>query len=285
MLLSRHRLIPLAPGLQLRALLVLGTLLTGAGCEKPSEPYYAAGPSAPAVGAPAPHAAPLPEPSALAPAHGATHGEIPGAAVPGARQLAGRVLESYDSSAGAYTFARLALAEGGEAWIAGPQTPLAEGQLVLARDATLQKDYKARQRTFAEIWFAQSLSVDAATSAAPAASGRASGEAAPIEPVEPAEGGLTIAAVHAGAKELAGRTVRVRGRVTRVTPMVGGSWVHLSDGSAEAARDDLTFILAEGEAELEPGAVATLEGVLSLDHEMARAHRSEAIVVERAKKL
>jgi hypothetical protein len=267
------------------ALLLLGTLFAGASCEKPSEPYYAA-PEAPS-GAPAlaPHATPLPSPSAHGPAHDAAHRATPGAAVPGARELSGRVLETYDSSAGAYTFARLALAEGGEAWVAGPQTPLVEGQLVLASGATMQKGFEARQRTFEEIWLAQSLTVDAATATISPTSGPAIRGAASIEPVAPAEGGLTIAAVLAGAKELAGRTVRVRGRVTRVTPMVGGTWVHLSDGSAEAARDDLTFILAEGEAELAPGTVATLEGRLSLDHEMARAHRTEAIVVESAKKL
>lgn len=270
------------------ALLALGALFASASCEKPSEPYYAARestPIAPVGPALDPHPAPLPAPSAPGPGHGAAHGEIPGAPEPGARELAGRVLETYDSAAGAYTFARVALAEGGEAWVAGPQTPLAVGQLVLARGATLQKGFPTRQRTFEELWLAQSLSGDAATSTAPSATERPSGGAAPDEPVAPAEGGLTIAAVHAGAKGLAGRTVRVRGRVMRVTPMVGGTWVHLSDGSAEAARDDLTFILAEGEAELAPGVIVTLEGVLSLDHEMARAHRTEAIVVERAKKL
>ena len=96
---------------------------------------------------------------------------------------------------------------------------------------------------------------------------------------------MKIAEVLARSTELAGRQVRVRGRVTRVTPMIGGTWVHLEDGSVEAERDDLTFILAEGEAELAPGSIATLEGTLSLDHEMARAHRAEAIVVEKAKKL
>ncbi|MBL8898737.1 MAG: hypothetical protein JNM84_13955 [Planctomycetes bacterium] len=262
----------------------LSLLLLAASCEKRTEPYYersASGAGVGGGGAPSgssgssetnlPHAHPSAPPQANTPSTAE------------ARTLCGRVLETYDSETGSYTYAKLALAEGGEAWVAGPLVKLAPGQLAMANGATLQRGFPTRQRTFDELWLAQALVADGAATAQPSAPLVTNAPRA--EPVEPAEGGLKIADVLARSAEFAGKSVRVRGRVTRATPMIGGMWVHLQDGSVDAARDDLTFILAEGEAELAPGEIATLEGTLSLDHEMARAHRSEAIVVEKAKKL
>jgi hypothetical protein len=283
----------------LRTCVASAFLIVLVACEKPVEPYYAhhddgVHPSHAESGAhdhthDAPHLdasssiplpLPLPDPSAAQEAMPAS----------GARELSGRVLETYDSDAGAYSYVRVELAEGGEAWIAGPLTALAPGQLLLARNATLQLGFKTRQRTFEELWLAQTIETDAATQLSPRSTIDTNQQRRAA--VTPASGGLSIADVRARAKELAGSRVRVRGQVTRVTPMVGGLWVHLSDGSAEAAHDDLTFILKEGSGilkegsgELAPDAIVTLEGTLSLDHEMARAHRKEAIVVVDAEPL
>lgn len=266
-------------------------ILLGA-CEKPVEPYYAYHDDG---------TKPSPAPSGVHDhAHDAAHRDAPfsptlplphedpsaatdAAAQDGGRELSGRVLETYDSEVGAYSIARVELAEGGEAWIAGPQIALAPGQLLLARNATLSLNFKTRKRTFEEMWLAQTIETDTATQLSPRPTTDTNQQRRAA--ITPAPGGLSIADVRARAKELAGSTVRVRGQVTRLTPMVGGLWVHLSDGSAEATHDDLTFILKEGTGELAADAIVTLEGTLSLDHEMARAHRPEAIVVVDAKPL
>lgn len=264
--------------MQIRALTALALLaLVSSGCEERSKPYLdiSPPPSSTATSAPSPHG----DPSAGFVPGG---GNAPrGTSAPGARSLGGRVLETFDSEVGSYTYAKLALPEGGEAWVAGPRTPIRVGELVEARDATLQKGFPTRTRVFDEIWLAMNLGVHG-SAAAEAPSLPSSSAAVATEPVERLANGQTIAEIRAERARHAGQTVRVRGRITRVSPMVDGRWVHLSDGSGPPEQDDLTFIVRDAGIALEVGAVTALEGRLTLDHEMAQAHRPEALVVENA---
>ena len=74
------------------------------------------------------------------------------------------------------------------------------------------------------------------------------------------KGGNTIAEINIGKQKLKGKTIRVRGQVTKFTPNVmGKNWLHVRDSST---LDDLTVI---SKSTVAIGDVVILEGKLALD--------------------
>jgi hypothetical protein len=87
------------------------------------------------------------------------------------------------------------------------------------------------------------------------------------EPIAPARGARahTITELTVRRHELAGRKVRVRGQVTKVTPNVQGrTFFHLRDGNPQASGQP-TDLIATSTGEALRGQVATFEGVLRSD--------------------
>jgi hypothetical protein len=181
-----------------------------------------------------------------------------------------------------YTYLRLTGPQG-ETWAAvATDTTLAVGQAVSIGAATMMSGFtsKTLNRTFDTIWFGSLSSAGAA--AAPAMGG---GQALPpghppmnaganpaagaLEAVKRAEGALSlrVADVYTERQLLAGRAVRVKGTVTRVTTINGKTYAHLSDGSGakETKDDDLTVILS---AEVKQNDQVTAEGTVALDRDL-----------------
>lgn len=182
-----------------------------------------------------------------------------------------------------YTYLRLTGPQG-ETWAAVATDPtLAVGQAVSIGAATQMSGFtsKTLNRTFDTIWFGSLSSAGGA--AAPAMGGGqqalpaghppmnagANPAAGALEAVKRAEGALSlrVADVHTERQLLAGRAVRVKGTVTRVTTINGKTYAHLSDGSGtkEAKDDDLTVILS---AEVKQNDQVTAEGTVALDRDL-----------------
>lgn len=105
-------------------------------------------------------------------------------------------------------------------------------------------------------------------------------EAAAPAPVEKAqgEGAVTVAEAWAGKAELAGKPVRVHGRVVKFNAAImGKNWVHLQDGSGSAAdgSNDLLFTTSETVA---VGDVVTLQGTLVTDQEFGAGYAYAVLV-------
>lgn len=176
-----------------------------------------------------------------------------------------------------YTYLRLTTASG-EEWAAVPTTSaLSVGQGVTVATSTQMTDFvsKSLGRTFASIWFGDLAGAGGA--AAHAADGLppghppmgASPAAEAVAAVKRAEGALSlrVADVFTERQLLAGRAVRVKGTVTRVTSINGKHYAHLSDGSGSAAAkdDDLTVILS---SEVKANEQLTAEGTVVLDKDV-----------------
>lgn len=181
-----------------------------------------------------------------------------------------------------YTYLRLTGPQG-ETWAAVATDPtLAVGQAVSIGAATQMSGFtsKTLNRTFDTIWFGSLSSAGGA--AAPAMGGGqglpaghppmnagANPAAGALEAVKRAEGALSlrVADVYTERQLLAGRAVRVKGTVTRVTTINGKTYAHLSDGSGskEAKDDDLTVILS---AEVKQNDQVTAEGTVALDRDL-----------------
>jgi hypothetical protein len=197
-----------------------------------------------------------------------------------------------------YTYLRLTT-KSGEAWAAvNATTGVEKGQSVSITHAALMTDFTSNtlKRTFASIWFGQLDGAAAAgatpvpaSASAPAAGGAmarpgSSATAAALAAIEKADGplGLRVKDVFSDRKALAGKTVRVRGLVTKVTAVQGLNYVHVKDasGTGLASDDDLT-VVTQGAVKADQ--VVTLEGTVVVDKDVGMGPRP--VMLEDAKVL
>jgi hypothetical protein len=94
--------------------------------------------------------------------------------------------------------------------------------------------------------------------------------------VEPAVGGITIAQLYEGKASFAGKTVKIRGQVTKYNPAImGKNWVHLQDGTGSESNNDITITT---DAEVAMGHTVTFEGVIVLDKDFGAGYRYNVIM-------
>jgi hypothetical protein len=197
--------------------------------------------------------------------------------------LGGEVAETFNS--GGYTYVRLKT-PGGELWAAGPEGQIQVGQkLELVGAMAMQNFHSASlNRDFAEIWFAasfaapgQSLPADMETEIKKAHGGVAVGKSdGDFSGLTTPSGGLKVAEVNTRRTELAGKTVRVRGKVVKsLTGIMGRNWLHVQDGSGDGETADLTVTSGTS---AKVGDTVLIEGVLSVDKDFGSGYFYKAIV-------
>jgi hypothetical protein len=198
-----------------------------------------------------------------------------------------------------YTYVRLERKEG-ETWLAGPRTPLRVGDHIRTAPGMRMTDFPSPslKRTFPEIWFVGSIQAQESLAAAPEAlppghpplpTGAPADPHATLREPQPglatgvvarAEGGLTVAEVHAQAEKWAGQVVRVRGRVAKVNRnILARHWLHLQDGSGAPGQNDLTVTTLE---DAKPGEWVTVEAKVGVNRDMGSGYRY-AVLLEEAK--
>lgn len=224
---------------------------------------------------------PHPSTTTPAPAHGGA-GAAAAAAQPGDDEVAGTVVETMDASE--YTYAKLDR-NGTQVWVAGPKTALRVGQAIGPVKGTLMQGFQSTtlNRTFDQIYFIGSFPGGAGAAANPhaAPAPAATPPAAPIEKIEPAKGGMTVAQVFADKAKLSGKPVVVRGKVTKVnTGIMNKNWVHVQDGTGAAGTNDLLVTTAP-DVIAKVGDVVTVRGTVSVDKDLGGGYKY-AVLVEDA---
>jgi DNA/RNA endonuclease YhcR with UshA esterase domain len=99
-----------------------------------------------------------------------------------------------------------------------------------------------------------------------------------VEPgsIPVAEGGVTVADVYARRADLAGQTVKVRGKVVKATAgVMGANWYHIQDGTGAPGANDLTVTTA-GTAKV--GDVVVIAGTVATDKDFGMGYTYEVIV-------
>jgi len=196
----------------------------------------------------------------------------------------GKVVETID--AGGYTY--VMVEAGAESlWAAGPTTPLAVGDSITFSTLIPMRNFhsKAMNRDFPVLYFVDGFSTLGGSSAGSAAGNpHASAPTSPasadvggaLEKIEKVAGGYTIAEALAQKAELAGKPIKVRGKVTKFTPgIMGKNWIHMVDGSGE----EELIVTTSGTTTL--GAVIIAEGALSLDRDFGYGYHY-AVLMEDA---
>ncbi len=218
--------------------------------------------------------------------------------------LAGPVLQKLDAAP--YTYLLVKTTQG-ETWAAVPKAAVATGTNVRVYNPMLMTKFesKALKRTFDEIYFGTLTpdGSDAANASGPAMGGSAAGgpamadgtnphagiatpaaEPVKVGKVEKATGpdAYTIAEAFAKKDALAGKTITIRGVVVKYNAQVmGKNWVHLQDGSGNAAKgtNDITVTTMHETAK---GQTVTMRGTVKTSKDFGAGYKY-AVILEDAK--
>ena len=181
-------------------------------------------------------------------------------------KIYGKVTDIIESAG--YTYAEVDTGKE-KVWAAATTTPLKVGDMIAFTTEMPMKNFHSNsmQRDFPIIYFVSRFITDQARPAGAttaAASPHDKIKAAPavtaVEGIDKVEGGNTIAELYTGKQELNGKTIRVRGKVTKFTAdVMGKNWLHIRDSSSQ---DDLT-ITTDSTAAIDN--VIVIEGKLALD--------------------
>jgi hypothetical protein len=125
----------------------------------------------------------------------------------------------------------------------------------------------------------QGVSTPAQIPGHPPVAEKGSGSPLEISGVEKAENGNTVAEIYAAREDLAGKPVRVRGRVVKFFPKImGKNWVHLQDGSGSEGSNDLTVTT---DSVVNVGDLVLVSGVVSIDRDFGHGY-SYSVILEDA---
>nr|WP_320011344.1 DNA-binding protein [uncultured Desulfobulbus sp.] len=220
--------------------------------------------------------------------------------------LQGKIVETMDS--GGYTYLLIDSTQG-KVWVAIPQTSVKVGQKVTCGPGMTMPNFtsKTLNRTFKTIIFspgieqegdkAESGSQDGFAAALAAeqkqpqggsnvmASGASTGSAGAIVPSADVsvikatgENSYTVGECFDKGKELQGKSVRVRGKVMKVSRMImGKNWVHLQDGTGNPLKNhhDLVVTTMDDPSE---GEIITIAGTLSFERDFGAGYKYDVIV-------
>ena len=207
--------------------------------------------------------------------------------------LTGKVLERLDASP--YCYLRIQTARG-EVWAAVPQAKVEKGTEVTVVNPMLMNNFESKtlNRTFPEVFFGTLGSADgAAAPSAPMAPAAASAPVAPGTPVATAVAvgkvakatgaeARTVAETWAQKGALKEKTVTIRGQVVRYNPgVMGKNWLHLQDGSGDAAKGTHDITVTSQDT-VTKGDVVTIKGTVHLDKDFGAGY-TYALIVEEAK--
>jgi len=222
--------------------------------------------------------APVPEAKVAAPAAS----DAPAAA----QGIAGTVVETMNT--GGYTY--VLIENGGtKSWAAAPEFKVAVGDSVtLPPSAMAMQNYESKslQRTFDVVYFVDSVMVNGGSSA------MATSKVSPVEghpqvAVQPAQkiSGIakadkTVAEVYAEKGSLAGKSIKVRGKVVKFSPeIMGKNWIHVQDGSGSDGSNDLT-VTTSGIAK--QGDTIVVSGVVVADKDFGYGYKYPVMIEDAA---
>lgn len=189
-------------------------------------------------------------------------------------------------------------------WAAATRFPVKQGDKVAVPDGMPMTDFhsKSLNRDFPLIYFAGSIKVNGAAAGAaklppghPTIAGSATGDLPAGHPsttgkpapakvdfstLKPAKDGKTVAGIYAASAQLAGKSVKVRGKVVKYNAnIMGKNWLHVQDGTGSAGSNDL-LVTTTVEAKL--GDTVLVEGKVALNKDFGAGYKY-ALLIEDAK--
>lgn len=194
---------------------------------------------------------------------------------------------------GGYTFVKGNEA-GSELWIAVRQMPIEVGEVLYFTSAMEMANFESKSlnKTFDKILFVDNASKTPGGEAAassphggmPGMMSSSDGHSKPkVEEatdikVSPLADGMTVEKVNEQRSSLAGKTVKVRGVVTKFNPnIMKVNWLHIQDGTGSGNTSDLTITTTQ---EVKVGETIVIEGTVAIDKDFGSGYFYEVIVEE-----
>lgn len=170
----------------------------------------------------------------------------------------------------------------GEKWLAVPKMPANEGETYYYTGGFEMKDFESKElgRTFPSVFFLEAVSLNPDIEAKgpmvePHSTGKLNVPQQEVT-VKPAEGGITIAELFARKDSYTGKTVKIRGQVTKYNAAImKKNWVHIQDGSEYSGKFDLT---ATTDMEANVGDVITIEGTVVLNKDFGYGYNYDVLL-------
>ncbi len=112
--------------------------------------------------------------------------------------------------------------------------------------------------------------------------------AAPVQDVDltgiaRADGGKTVAEIHAERTALAGQTVAVRGKVVKANAnIMGMNWLHVRDGSGAEGTNDLTITTAAAAPLPSVGDTVVVTGAVVIDKDLGMGYQYSVLIEDAA---
>ena len=201
-----------------------------------------------------------------------------------------------------YTYLR-AKENSNDIWLAVPSMQAKTGDIYYYEGGIEMKKFESKElsKVFESIILLEKLNTEPKNSAvvvsekpyatpvadnqAPVTAGTATGEnykrkATPPEKKEikvaTAKGGISIADLFSKKDNYAGKTVKIKGQVTKYTPAVmNKNWIHIQDGTDDNGKFDLAVT---SETEVKVGDIVTLEGKIALNKDLGYGYFFEVIM-------
>ena len=94
--------------------------------------------------------------------------------------------------------------------------------------------------------------------------------------IKPAKGGITIAELYANKEKYNGKTVTVKGKVTKVNAnIMGKNWVHLQDGTEYKGAYDLT---ATSKLDFNIGDIVSMTGKIVINKDFGYGYKYDVLM-------
>ncbi len=197
-----------------------------------------------------------------------------------------KIIVKKHMKAAGYTYI-LADDNGKEQWLAILEMPIVDGDTFYYSDAIEMKNFKSKtlNKTFESIMFVNNISKNIKVEKALDSSQEFTHEKPRIKKetnikVEPLTDGETISDLYKNKTKLKGKTVKVKGVVTKFNPdILNKNWIHIQDGTNFNGKND---ILITTKDRVKVGDTIIVEGVLELDKDFGAGYFYD-VLIEKAK--
>ena len=170
-------------------------------------------------------------------------------------------------------------------WMAAPQFNVQKGETLYYTQAMEMKNFEVKSigRTFESILFVQTITNTASGQAVPASPhGSITNVQKENVSVEPLKDGITIEKIYASKEKLAGKSVKVKGKVTKVNEnIMGRNWIHIQDGTGTNETADMLITSNET---VTVGQVIAVEGTVAVNKDFGAGY-SYKVLIENGKLL
>jgi hypothetical protein len=180
-------------------------------------------------------------------------------------------------------------------WLAVPSMQASKGETYYYSEGLPMKQFESKElhKTFDEVLFLGGVSAEpfsdkpkAASETAHAASQpytrKATAEVKKSIKIDAPKDCITIAELFSKKEAYAGKTIRIKGQVTKYSPeIMNKNWIHLQDGTENNGKFDLTITSASA---VKVGDVVTLEGKISLNKDFGYGYLFDVMMEDAVSK-